>query len=86
MRRGGIERVLAAAERPSREGVANHGEMPVEDRGAFRTVETEGGEGRRRAAGAEPQFETAAGDEIEHRRVFGDADRIFERQRHDPGP
>ena len=79
-----IERIVAR-ERLTAKRVANDREMAFEDRSALPAVEAEGGERRRRSAGADSQFEAAARDEIEHRGILGDPDGIFERQRHDLG-
>ena len=52
---------------------------------AVGAVEAERREGRRRAAGADAELEPAAGEEVEHRGVLGDAHRVLERQGDDAG-
>ena len=57
--------------------------MALENGRPVRAVAPEAGESRRRAAGAESQLEASVRDQVEHRRVFGDPDRLVERQSHD---
>ena len=62
---------------------SNKRHMAVESVRPIRAVAPEAGESRWRAAGAEPKLEAAVRDEIEHRRILSDPDRLVERQGHD---
>jgi hypothetical protein len=57
--------------------------MAIENGGPVCAVASKAGKSRRRSAGAEPELEAAVRDQVEHRRVLGDADRLVERQSHD---
>ena len=82
MRRRRVKNVSAAT-RLAGERASNNVHMPVKNGSPVRAVAPEAFKSRRRAAGAESELEAAVRDEIEHRRVFRDADRLFERQGHD---
>ena len=76
---------IATGKRPPRPRVAQHLEVPGEQRPALGTVQTERREGQE-VAPAAAHVQSAAGHEVEHRGVLGHADRQFERQGHDPRP
>ena len=59
--------------------------IAVERRVALVLVEAEGQEGLGRGAGAEAEFEPPARQQIEHRGILGDADRVLHRQDDDAG-
>ena len=81
-RRSRIENV-SAAERLACERAAHNRGVALENRRPVGAVQPESGEGGRRAAGAQSKLEAAVRNEVEHRRVLGHADRLFQRQGHD---
>src|ERR1700728_2716647 len=82
MRRRWVKNV-SAAKRLAGERVSNKGHMAVENGRPVRAVAPKAGESGRRPTRAEPELEAPVRDQVEHRRVFGDADGLVERQRHD---
>ena len=73
---------VPAAKRPAGERIANNRRVSIKNVRPIRTVAPEAGESRRRAAGAEPKLEAAVRNQIEHRRILCDADRLLEQQGH----
>ena len=76
---------LSAGQLAAGPGAAEERQVGGEQGVAVRGVEREGVKGGQVAAGANADFEPAAGHEVEHRGVLGDADRQLERQRDDAG-
>ena len=82
MRRSRIENV-SAAERLARERAAHNRGVALENGRPVGAVQPESGESGRRAAGAQSSSRRPFEIEVEHRRVLGHADRLFQRQSHD---
>ena len=72
-------------QRAAAEPIAQGREILCENFAPLRAVEAEGGERRRIAAGADAELQPAVDQDVEHGRVLGDTDRLFERQRDDAG-
>jgi hypothetical protein len=82
MRRRWVKNVFPA-QWLARERASNDGHMAIENNRPVCAVAPEAFKSGRCAAGAEPELETAVRNQVEHRRVFGDADWLFERQGYD---
>ena len=80
LRRGRVQ-AHAAGQRAPGPGVLQHAEVACEDGAALGALHAKGLEGFGRAARAQAHLQAAAGQQVQHGRVLGHAQRVFQRQR-----